>query len=73
MTAEPKTLRKVEYQIPMTTQALKALRKQIDKLNDARIALQMSGSLTDNQSVDLLEIVEALEDRFIAETNSLNA
>mgnify|MGYP003650615672 FL=1 len=57
----------------MTTQALKALRKQIDKLNDARIALQMSGSLTDNQSVDLLEIVEALEDRFIAETNSLNA
>jgi hypothetical protein len=57
----------------MTTQALKALRKQIDKLNDARIALQMSGSLTDNQSVDLLEIVEALEDRFIAETNLANA
>ena len=57
----------------MNTQALKALRKQIDKLNDARIALQMSGSLTDNQSVDLLEIVEALEDRFIAETNLANA
>jgi hypothetical protein len=57
----------------MTTQALKALRKQIDKLNDARIALQMSGSLTDNQSVDLLEVVEALEDRFIAETNLANA
>ena len=57
----------------MTTAEIKAFRKQIDQLNKARIALQMSGSLSDNQSVDLLEIVEDLEDRFIDVCNKARA
>jgi hypothetical protein len=54
----------------MTT---KSLRRQIDRLNEARIDLQMSGHLTDDLSVTLLEAVEALEDRYIALVNEANA
>jgi hypothetical protein len=57
----------------MTNTEIKAFRKQIDQLNKARIALQMSGSLSDKQSVDLLEIVEDLEDRFIDVCNKARA
>jgi hypothetical protein len=55
------------------TNKLAALRAQIDNLNEARIALQMSGNLTDDMACELLEIVDALEDRYIALVNKANA
>lgn len=52
---------------------LKRLRLQIDQLNIARVELQLAGHLTDNQACDMLDLVDALEDRFIALTNLRNA
>ena len=52
---------------------LKRLRMQIDRLNLARVELSLSGHLTDNQACDLLETIDALEDRFIELTNLRNA
>jgi hypothetical protein len=48
---------------------LKRLRLQINRLNFARVELSLAGHLTDNQSCDLLDLVDSLEDRFIALTN----
>ena len=52
---------------------IKRLRMQIDRLNLARVELSLSGHLTDNQACDLLETIDALEDRFIELTNLRNA
>jgi hypothetical protein len=52
---------------------LKRLRMQIDRLNLARVELSLSGHLTDNQACELLETIDALEDRFIELTNLRNA
>ena len=58
----------------MTTKTeLLLLRAKIDSLNDARVELSIAGHLTNNQEIDLLDMVDALEDRFIALTNSLKA
>ncbi len=46
---------------------------QIDRLNLARVELQLAGHLNDNQACDLLDTIDALEDRFIALTNLRNA
>ena len=56
-----------------TALELKKLRIQIDRLNEARIELSMAGHLTDNQNCDMLDTIDALEDRFIALTNAHNA
>ena len=56
-----------------TTHELNRLRLQIDRLNLARIELSMAGHLTDNQGCDLLDTIDALEDKFIALTNARNA
>jgi hypothetical protein len=52
---------------------LKRLRMQIDRLNLARVELSLAGHLTNNQACDLLEAIDALEDRFIELTNLRNA
>jgi len=52
---------------------LKRLRMQIDRLNLARVELSLAGHLTNNQACDLLEVIDALEDRFIDLTNLRNA
>jgi len=57
----------------ITKTDLLLLRAKIDSLNDARVELSTAGHLTNNQEIDLLDTVDALEDRFIALTNSLNA
>jgi hypothetical protein len=56
-----------------TAHDLKRLRLQIDRLNMARVELCLAGHLTSNQECELLDTVEALEDRFIALTNIRNA
>ena len=56
-----------------TASDLKRLRMQIDRLNLARIELSMAGHLTDDQGCDLLDTIDALEDKFIALTNARNA
>jgi len=52
-----------------TAADLKRLRLQIDRLNLARVELQLAGHLTDDQACDMLDLVDTLEDRFIALTN----
>ena len=52
---------------------LKRLRMQIDRLNLARVELQLAGHLTTTQACDLLETIDTLEDRFIDLTNLRNA
>ena len=56
-----------------TALELKKLRIQIDRLNDARVELSMAGYLSDDQNCDMLETIDALEDRFIALSNLKNA
>jgi hypothetical protein len=56
-----------------TASDLKRLRMQIDRLNMARIELSLAGHLNDNQACDLLDTIDALEDRFIDLTNLRNA
>lgn len=52
---------------------LKRLRLQIDQLNLARVELSLAGHLSDDQACDLLDMVDALEDRFITLTNLRNS
>mgnify|MGYP006943412346 CR=1 FL=1 len=52
---------------------LKRLRLQIDRLNLARVELSLAGHLSDDQACDLLDMVDALEDRFITLTNLRNS
>lgn len=56
-----------------TTQELKNLRNHIDCLNITRIELSLAGYISDDHSCDLLNVVDALEDRFIALTNAQTA
>jgi len=56
-----------------TAHELNRLRLQIDRLNLARVELSMAGHLTDDQNCDLLDTIDALEDKFIALTNARNA
>ena len=57
----------------ITAADLKRLRMQIDRLNLARVELSLAGHLNDNQACDLLDTIDALEDKFIALTNARNA
>jgi hypothetical protein len=56
-----------------TAYDLKRLRLHIDRLNIARVELSLSGHMTDDQSCDLLETIDILEDRFIELTNLRNS
>jgi hypothetical protein len=56
-----------------TALELKNLRIQIDRLNEARVELSIAGYLSENHNCDILETIDALEDRFIALSNLKNA
>ena len=56
-----------------TAHELKALRRQIDKLNRSRTDLFLFSYMTEEQNLEMQDIIDALEDRFIALTNEANA
>lgn len=57
----------------VTAHDLKRLRLQIDRLNLARVELSLAGHINDDANCDMLDTIDALEDRFIALTNARNA
>lgn len=57
----------------VTAHDLKRLRLQIDRLNLARVELSLAGHISDDANCDMLDTIDALEDRFIALTNARNA